>query len=58
MTPGYPMTASDLDQHRKEMASMERAFKKIMRSKKSAREFLIKAGILDQTGERLAKRYR
>ena len=32
--------------------------KKAMRSKKTAREFLIRAGILAKDGKRLAKAYR
>jgi hypothetical protein len=38
--------------------AMERAAKRAMRSKKAARAFLIRAGILDKSGKRLAKPYR
>lgn len=38
--------------------AMERAGKKALRSKASARAFLIRAGILDKSGKRLAKPYR
>jgi hypothetical protein len=38
--------------------AMDRAFKKAMRSKKTARAFLIRAGILNKKGTGLAKPYR
>lgn len=38
--------------------AMDRAFKKAMRSKRAARAFLIRAGILKKNGKGLAKPYR
>jgi hypothetical protein len=38
--------------------AMESAAKRAKRSKKSARAFLIRAGILEKSGKRLAKPYR
>ncbi len=38
--------------------AMDRAFKKAMRSKKTARAFLVRAGILEKNGKGLAKPYR
>ena len=38
--------------------AMERAAKRAMRSKKTARAFLIRAGILNKSGKGLAKPYR
>jgi hypothetical protein len=38
--------------------AMESAAKRATRSKKTARAFLVRAGILDKTGKRLAKPYR
>ncbi len=38
--------------------AMERAAKRAMRNKKTATAFLIRAGILEKCGKRLAKPYR
>jgi hypothetical protein len=43
---------------RENQEAMERAAKRAMRSRKSARAFLVRAGILDKSGKRLAKPYR
>jgi hypothetical protein len=42
----------------REIASMRKFHKKLLRSKKKARAFLIKCGILNKTGKKLAKMYR
>ncbi len=39
-------------------AAMKRAAKRAMRSKKAARAFLVRAGILNKSGKGLAKPYR
>ncbi|MGD0387758.1 MAG: hypothetical protein ABSC42_02290 [Tepidisphaeraceae bacterium] len=38
--------------------AMNRAAKRAKKSKKTARSFLIRAGILDKSGKKLAKSYR
>ena len=42
----------------REVAAIDWFGKKIARSKKSARAFLVKAGILTKDGKRLSKHYR
>jgi len=43
---------------RENREAMERAAKRACRSKKAARAFLVRAGILEKSGNRLAKPYR
>lgn len=48
-------TAGMVEEH---LVASKRLMKKVLRSKKSARAFLIRAGILDKQGKELAKPYR
>lgn len=50
------MTTAEVVKENQE--AMERAAKRAMRSKKSARAFLVRAGILKKSGKGLAKPYR
>ena len=52
------MTQSTEEMVKQHLAASKRVMKKVLRSRKSAREFLISAGILDKDGKRLAKPYR
>lgn len=48
-------TAEMVKEH---LEASERLMKKVLASKKSARAFLVRAGILDKSGKGLAKPYR
>ena len=50
------MTVSEIVKENEQ--AMKRAGKRARRSKETARAFLVRAGILDKSGKRLAKPYR
>jgi len=51
-----PKSANALEVE-KELAAIDRTYKRVSKSRKSAREFLQRAGILDDNGK-LSERYR
>ena len=50
------MTVTEIVKENRE--AMERAAKRILRSKRATRAFLVRAGILDKSGKGLSKNYR